>query len=97
MLTIGAPIGSPLTTGATVSGASVVYFVADQATGIKLPAATTAGQQLIFIGNAPTNANSGFTLQAPSGELINVGSTSNSANTFRALDAVHLISDGNGI
>jgi hypothetical protein len=89
--------GGTAANGETLSTTkSTFYLAADQGT-FTLPAATTAGQQLIFTDNTPTNAGSTFTVQASGGTTINnppdetANQTSVSVVCF-----IIMVSDGTG-
>jgi hypothetical protein len=92
-------VGSPLQSGATISGASTVYFITDQAT-VTLPAASTAGQHLILIDNDPSNIAAKFTVNASGSNKINDGTTNSSTSGVTSdisFNSMELVSDGNGI
>jgi hypothetical protein len=91
-LTIGATSAAPLTSG-TISGTSIVYFIADGAT-VTLPAASTSGQELILLD---TNVNgSGFTLNAAGTNTIEDGPASASGASAGIPTNCIMISDGGG-
>jgi hypothetical protein len=91
---VGANSNAVIANNGTISGAAVVYFIADQA-AVTLPAATTVGQRLTLIDNAPSNSSSTFTIKAASGDTINDGANSVSgAATDSAPDTLNLVSDG---
>ncbi len=86
---------NPVPNGTTISGTSVVYFIANAAS-VTLPAATTAGQHLILINVAgPSNGSATFTVNAASGGLIKNGPDTQSVASFSFSDVADLISDGN--
>jgi hypothetical protein len=88
------PIDTTAVSG-TISGTQVVYFITDQAT-VTLPAATTAGQHLILLDNAPANTNAVFTVTAGSGDSINDASASlGGVSSEAVLSFLQLVSDGN--
>jgi hypothetical protein len=85
---------APLLNGATISGTSTLYFVADQAF-VTLPAATIAGQRLIIMGNNPGNP-SFIGIRVGFGDFIN-DPTNNASNIFlqTARFVFQVVSDGN--
>jgi hypothetical protein len=81
-LSLGNTMGSPVASDQTISGSSVVYFVASGATNVTLPAGT-AGQQLILL-NSNQLTGSSYTVKAPmSGTIydgaIEIGTQNNTA------------------
>ena len=89
--------GGTAANGETLSTTkSTFYLAADQGT-FTLPAATTAGQQLIFTDNTPTNAGSTFTVQTPGGSSINNTPDETANQTSVSVVAfVIMVSDGAG-
>jgi hypothetical protein len=89
-LTIGANSNAALANGGTISGTSVVYFVQNGAT-VTLPAATTAGQQLVLFLVPATG--SGFTIQPVGGETVE---NEQNPGSLLIAGSAHLMSDGLG-
>jgi collagen type VII alpha len=99
----GAGSGGNLAFGGTAANGSTLattkstfYLAADQGT-FTLPAATTAGQQLIFTDNTPLNAGSTFTVQASGGTTINnpPDETANQTSVS-VVSFLIMVSDGTG-
>jgi len=78
----------------TISGTSVVYFITDGAS-VTLPAATTAGQELILIDADTAGTGGGFTINAPSTNTIVDGPASGAGTSATIPTNCILISDGN--
>jgi hypothetical protein len=89
--------GGTVASGTTLSTAqSSFYLVADQAT-FTLPPATTAGQQLIFTDNDPTNNGSQFTVLTRAGDHINdAGAVEGGLTSDQLIAFITMVSDGAG-
>ncbi len=92
--TVGASRAAPLTNGQTATANAVLSFVTAGAT-VKLPAATTAGQLVIFV--AATNGFSiGFSAQPGTGDQAFDYNVSDSAQaTVGPYETMSFVSDGN--
>jgi hypothetical protein len=81
--------------GGTISGTSVLYFLANGATAT-MPAAATAGQIIVVVNASSGFSGSIFVTKAGTNTIFDWGASDSAQTTVGPYQTMTLVSDGNG-
>ena len=93
--TVGASSSTPVANGGTISGTSVLYFLANGATAT-MPAAATAGQIIVVVNASSGFSGSIFVTKAGTNTIFDWGASDSAQTTVGPYQTMTLVSDGNG-